>query len=190
MNVNAAIVPGTSASATSQVSLSDSMAAQAAAPVFIALDQLHTRAPKAQPLQAILSLWKGETFVPTSADRKWADDLLERVRNGYHPKVDEMGQYRQIAKSSPGLPKTYTLAEITPAMSAIFEQLDKNKNGFLSEPEIKAAIRNPAFKGQQAIAVATLHKLSKSIQKVSWNEWKQTSGVHPKDIKALTRLAE
>ncbi|MBT9546481.1 MAG: hypothetical protein IV090_13915 [Candidatus Sericytochromatia bacterium] len=160
---------------------------QAASPPIKA-DQL--QAPTARsPIQAVLSLWQDEPVVISAADKNSALALLERTRKGYHPTVDEMGAYRRVAKASQDLPAVDTLAETVPVMTQIFARLDRDKSGFLADSEIKAARLNPSFKGREAVALTTLLKLNKSIQKLSFNEWKQQSGTHLKDLSALGRRA-
>lgn len=153
-------------------------------------DQLHTQPVGRSAVQAVLSLWQDEPTPITATDTTWAQELLGKTRNGYHPTVDEMGRYRTIVKGTPTLPPVYTLADIAPVMQQILPALDSNRNGFLADQELKTAIRNPRFKGPEAVAVATLNKLNGSIQKLSWNEWNQTSGVHSKDLKGLSRMAQ
>ncbi|MGE3726786.1 MAG: C2 family cysteine protease [Candidatus Sericytochromatia bacterium] len=151
-------------------------------------DQLS--APTARsPIQAVLSLWQDAPLAVTEADKQGALALLERTRKGYHPNIEEMGAYHRVAKASPDLPNVDTLAETVPAMQNIFARLDRDKSGFLSDAEIKAARLNPSYKGREAVALTTLLKLNKSIQKLSLNEWKQQSGTHAKDLAALGRRA-
>jgi hypothetical protein len=153
-------------------------------------DQLQTQPVGRSAVQAVLSLWQDTPALITPADTSWAQELLGKTRNGYHPTVDEMGRYRTIAKGTATLPPVYTLADIAPVMQHLLPTLDSNRNGFLADSELKTAIRNPRFKGPEAVAVAALNKLNGSIQKLSWNEWNQTSGVHPKDLKGLSRMAQ
>lgn len=159
-------------------------------PAISSQDQLHTQPVGRSAVQAVLSLWQDEPAPITAADTRWAHDLLAKTRTGYHPTVDEMGRYRTLAKGTPDLPPVYTLADIAPVMQRLFPTLDSNRNGFLADSELKGAIRNPRFQGPEAVAVATLNKLNGSIQKLSWNEWKQTSGVHAQDLKGLNRMAQ
>ncbi len=181
-NSASALSPRTGAIAESNPELK-----QAASPP-LQVDQL--QAPTARsPIQAVLSLWQDEPVVITAADKEAALALLERTRKGYHPTVDEMGAYRRVAKASQDLPAVDTLAETVPVMTQIFARLDRDKSGFLADSEIKAARLNPSFKGREAVALTTLLKLNKSIQKLSLNEWKQQSGTHLKDLSALGRRA-
>ncbi len=166
---------------------STDLPAQSATP-FSDSDQLQAPASRS-PIQAVLSLWQDEPVVISSTDKQAAAALLERTRKGYHPTVEEMGAYRRVAKASQDLPKVDTLAETVPTMQTIFARLDRDKSGFLADPEIKAARLNPSFKGREAVALTTLLKLNKSIQKLSLNEWKQQSGTHLKDLSALGRRA-
>lgn len=157
-------------------------------------DQLHAwshspNLPRRGPVQAVLAFLHSDPPPLTPADTTWAQELLGRTANGYHPTPDEMGRYRAVAKANPALPAVTTLAEIAPVMAAIFPRLDHNHNGFLGDDELKAAIRNPAFQGSQAVALATLLKLNHSIEKLSWNEWKQTGGVHADDLSRLAKKA-
>lgn len=156
-----------------------------------ALPSDHVRVtPARNPIQAVLSLWQDPPQPVTPADQRAALALLERTRKGYHPSVEEMGAYRRVAQSRTDLPAVDTLAETVPIMRQLFQRLDRDGSGFLSDAEIRAARRNPSFVGREAVALTTLLKLNTSIQKLSMNEWKQTSGTHLKDLSALGHRAE
>lgn len=150
---------------------------------------LPTQAPKRGAIQAVIALWQPEPPV-TAEDKAWAVDLIAATRRGKQPDVDEMARYRRVAKAAPEtMPAAYSLAELGPVMQGLFRRIDSDGNGFLGDRELKNALRSPAYKGREAVALATLHKLNHSIEKLSWNEWKQTSGVHAKDLASLSRKA-
>lgn len=155
-------------------------------------DQLQTtQTPKRGALQAVMSLWQSSAPIPVTAeDRTWAKQLEAKSLRGYHPSVDEMSRYHRVSTTTPvGAQSPQKLSDAVPAMKAIFSRIDRNGNGYLADAELKSAVRDPGIKGDQAIALATLLKLNGSIQKIAWNEFKPTSGVHQRDLSALASKA-
>jgi len=69
-----------------------------------------------------------------------------------------------------------------------FHRIDKNGNGFLSKAEINQALSDPAFTGADAAAVATLHKLVSSLQKLSNDEFgPENDGLTLSDLEAYEK---
>lgn len=157
-------------------------------------DQLKQTAPRST-LQQMISFFKPEPAAPvTAADTAFARELEAKSLRGRHPSVEDMGRYRHATLGQPQALVTQSaqpqkLAEIVPAMKTIFSRVDKNQNGYLSDAELKQAVRDPSIKGSEAVALATLLKLNGSIQKIAFNEFKPTSGVHQRDLNALARKA-
>lgn len=71
----------------------------------------------------------------------------------------------------------------------LFERLDKNKNGFLSETELADAVESDQFNGKDAQVLAALYRAQDGLEELSNDEFlDENSGVTRNDLTEFDRL--
>ncbi len=71
-------------------------------------------------------------------------------------------------------------------LTSIFNTLDSDSNGFISRKELNQALRDPAWKGRDAAAIATLYQCYDKLQEASDDEiGPENDGIHLKDVQAM-----
>lgn len=91
-----------------------------------------------------------------------------------------------------GVPNcTMRATDVKAVFERNFEELDADKNGFVSSREIDKAMVNPDFKGEDAQLVVLLKQEQRELAKLHDEAaWDRFRGVSKKDIETLARIAE
>ncbi|MCA9801382.1 MAG: hypothetical protein KC777_05320, partial [Cyanobacteria bacterium HKST-UBA02] len=73
----------------------------------------------------------------------------------------------------------------------MFDTLDTDKNGFLNEKELAAAVESDQYNGKQAQIVAALYRAQHGLEELSNDEWfDENDGVTCKDLAEFKTLQE
>lgn len=73
----------------------------------------------------------------------------------------------------------------------MFDTLDTDKNGFLNEKELAAAVESDQYNGKQAQIVAALYRGQHGLEELSNDEWlDENDGVTRKDLAEFKKLQE
>ncbi len=83
-----------------------------------------------------------------------------------------------------------TTTGFSATIRGIFKELDKNGDGFVSRPEANAALSDPAYKGDDAAAIAALHKYLDLLEELSNDEFlDENDGLTMADLAAYEKNA-
>jgi len=73
----------------------------------------------------------------------------------------------------------------------MFDALDTDKNGYLNEKELAAAVEGDQYNGKQAQVVAALYRSQHGLEELSNDEWfDENDGVTRKDLAEFKKLQE
>ena len=84
-----------------------------------------------------------------------------------------------------------TATDFSSVARRVFSRIDTDKDGYLSEAEIDAAMVDRSFRGEDAAVVATLKELRAELEELADDEWgDENSGVTMKDLEQYERSGQ
>ncbi len=137
-------------------------------------------APSAQPSDG--SNKPGERVGVTTVDRPGETDE-NGVRIG-HTVIEEPSTTEDT-----GAVKSVNSADLKEKSEALFDKIDTDHDGFLSQTELSAAVQNDQFKGEDAQVVAALYDNRNKLQKLSNDEFgPENDGITKADLAEFDKL--
>jgi len=98
---------------------------------------------------------------------------------------------RQLEKSGtlPAVKVEPAEPEVAQPPRPLFDRIDADGNGFLSEKELAAAVQDKSFTGLEAQQVAIFYKCRDKLQELSNDEWgRENSGISRADLAKASEL--
>lgn len=137
--------------------------------------------PAAQPTDGESK--PGERVGVTTVERPGQTDE-NGVRIG-HTVLEEPS----VAAEDTGKAKPANSADLKEKSEKLFDKIDTDHDGFLSQAELSAAVQSDQYKGEDAQVVAALYDNRNKLQKLSNDEWgPENDGITKADLAEFDKL--
>lgn len=125
----------------------------------------------------------------TKADLKGALDEIGANTVGTDGQTDKLPNLPRVEHKYDNATEAVRAQDFAKESARVFDKIDKDGDGYLSESELAAAVQSEDFKGRDAQVVAALYRNQDDIEELSNDEiGDENDGITKKDLEKLDEI--